>query len=170
MVLNVLEHIPDVLTYLSSLKNQSVFNFCAIPQVMAIATLALVFNNKDVYQRNVKIRKGEAVKLILASTNINNVVAIFREYIHVLSKKNDASDPNFLNISIAVGKVCTIIIVLRIAYLELTSYRMLQSEQWITNNIPDAPNALVKSSSFPSTLILLAVLAGIASFLYNAYT
>ncbi|GAB5592145.1 bifunctional farnesyl-diphosphate farnesyltransferase/squalene synthase [Umbelopsis nana] len=148
MVLNVLEHIPDVLTYLSSLKNQSVFNFCAIPQVMAIATLSLVFNNKDIYQRNVKIRKGEAVKLILASTNINNVVAIFREYIHVLSKKNDASDPNFLNISIAVGK----------------------SEQWITNNIPDAPNALVKSSSFPSTLILLAVLAGIASFLYNAYT
>lgn len=107
MVLNVLEHIPDVLTYLSSLKNQSVFNFCAIPQVMAISTLALVFNNKDVYRRNVKIRKGEAVKMILASTNMHNVVAIFREYIHILSKKNDASDPNFMNISIAVGKVST---------------------------------------------------------------
>jgi farnesyl-diphosphate farnesyltransferase len=105
MVLNVLEHIPDVLTYLKSLKNQSVFNFCAIPQVMAIATLALVFNNKDVYQRNVKIRKGLAVKLITASTNMDNVVAIFREYIHVLSSKNDAADPNFMSISIAVGKV-----------------------------------------------------------------
>ncbi|KAI9283014.1 farnesyl-diphosphate farnesyltransferase [Umbelopsis sp. AD052] len=105
MVLNVLEHIPDVLTYLKSLKNQSVFNFCAIPQVMAIATLALVFNNKDVYHRNVKIRKGTAVKLIMASTNMDNVVAIFREYIHVLSSKNDAADPNFINISIAVGKV-----------------------------------------------------------------
>lgn len=108
MVLNVLEHIPEVLTYLSQLKNQSVFNFCAIPQVMAISTLALVFNNKDVYQKNVKIRKGEAVKLIMASTDLHNVVAIFREYIHVLSKKNDARDPNFMAISIAVGKVSII--------------------------------------------------------------
>jgi farnesyl-diphosphate farnesyltransferase len=105
MVLNVLEHIPEVLTYLKALKNQSVFNFCAIPQVMAIATLALVFNNKDVYQRNVKLRKGTAVKLIMSSTNMDNVVAIFREYIHVLSSKNDAADPNFIKISIAVGKV-----------------------------------------------------------------
>ncbi|CAM0142887.1 bifunctional farnesyl-diphosphate farnesyltransferase/squalene synthase [Umbelopsis sp. WA50703] len=148
MVLNVLELIPDVLTYLSSLKHQSVFNFCAIPQVMAIATLALVFNNKDVYQKNVKMRKGEAVKLIMAATNIHNVVAIFREYLHILSKKNDARDPNFMNISIAVGR----------------------AEQWITTNIPDAPHALVKSTSSASTnLILLAVLAGIAAVLYNAY-
>ncbi|KAH8550692.1 farnesyl-diphosphate farnesyltransferase [Umbelopsis sp. PMI_123] len=105
MVLNVMEQIPDVLTYLKALKDQYVFNFCAIPQVMAISTLALVFNNKDVYQRNVKIRKGEAVKLILASTNMDNVVAIFRQYIHILSQKNDAADPNFMNISIAIGKV-----------------------------------------------------------------
>jgi farnesyl-diphosphate farnesyltransferase len=105
MVLNVLELVPDVLTYLSKLQNQSVFNFCAIPQVMAISTLALVFNNLDVYQRNVKIRKGEAVKLILASTDMDNVIAIFREYIHIISQKNETTDPNFLKISMAVGKV-----------------------------------------------------------------
>ncbi|KAI8344683.1 farnesyl-diphosphate farnesyltransferase [Chlamydoabsidia padenii] len=105
MVLNVLELVPDVLTYLSKLRNQSVFNFCAIPQVMAISTLALVFNNLNVYQRNVKIRKGEAVKLILASTNMDNVIAIFREYIQVISQKNETTDPNFLKISMAIGKV-----------------------------------------------------------------
>lgn len=105
MVLNVLELVPDVLTYLSKIQNQSVFNFCAIPQVMAISTLALVFNNLDVYQRNVKIRKGEAVKLILASTDMDNVIAIFREYIQVISQKNETTDPNFLKISMAVGKV-----------------------------------------------------------------
>jgi farnesyl-diphosphate farnesyltransferase len=33
LVTNALHHIPDVLTYLGRLKNQSVFNFCAIPQV-----------------------------------------------------------------------------------------------------------------------------------------
>lgn len=105
MVLNVLNLVPDVLTYLSQLKNQSVFNFCAIPQVMAIATLALVFNNLEVYQRNIKIRKGEAVKLILAATDMYNVVEVFRHYIHVISKKNDPTDPHFMEISMAVGKV-----------------------------------------------------------------
>ncbi|CAO3663441.1 unnamed protein product [Umbelopsis ramanniana] len=147
MVLNVLEHIPEVLTYLKGLKNQSVFNFCAIPQVMAIATLALVFNNKDVYQRNVKLRKGTAVKLIMASTNMDNVVAIFREYLHVLSCKNDAADPNFMKISIAVGK----------------------AEQWITTNLPDSPRTLAKSSDSSSTFIILAVLASLAAIILNAY-
>ncbi|KAE8605458.1 hypothetical protein XENTR_v10015146 [Xenopus tropicalis] len=33
LITNALHHVPDVLTYLSRLKNQSVFNFCAIPQV-----------------------------------------------------------------------------------------------------------------------------------------
>lgn len=112
MVLNVLELVPDVLTYLSKLQNQSVFNFCAIPQVMAISTLALVFNNMDVYQRNIKIRKGEAVMLIQASTDMDNVIAIFREYIQVISQKNETTDPNFLKISMAVGKVNRIILYL----------------------------------------------------------
>lgn len=105
MVLNVLKDVPEVLTYLSKLKNQSVFNFCAIPQVMAIATLALVFNNLDVYQRNIKIRKGEAVNLILKSTNMDNVIAIFRQYVFEIAKKNEASEPKFMEISMTVGKV-----------------------------------------------------------------
>jgi farnesyl-diphosphate farnesyltransferase len=58
MTVDVLQHATDCLDYLSLLKNQSVFNFCAIPQVMAIATLELCFDNLDVFHRNVKIRKG----------------------------------------------------------------------------------------------------------------
>lgn len=105
MVLNVLNVVPHVLTYLSKLRNQSVFNFCAIPQVMAISTLALVFNNLDIYQKNIKIRKGEAVKLIMESTDMDNVVAIFRQYIFEISRKNEATDPNFMEISMAIGRV-----------------------------------------------------------------
>lgn len=105
MVLNVLNHIPDVLTYLSKLKTQPIFMFCAIPQVMAIATLALVFNNLQIYERNIKIRKGEAVRLILDSSNMDSVVAIFRKYVFEIARKNDACDPNFMEISMAVGKV-----------------------------------------------------------------
>lgn len=33
LITNTLHHIPDVITYLSRLRNQSIFNFCAIPQV-----------------------------------------------------------------------------------------------------------------------------------------
>ncbi|KAI9257997.1 farnesyl-diphosphate farnesyltransferase [Phascolomyces articulosus] len=138
MVLNVLDLVPDVLTYMQQLHNQSVFNFCAIPQVMAIATLALVFNNMDIYQRNIKIRKGEAVELILASTSMENVVSIFRHYVHEISKKNDARDPNFLNVSMAIGKI----------------------EQWITTNIPSSQVTTQSQSSylFPILICIIAVI------------
>lgn len=33
LVTDALRHVPDVIAYLSRLRNQSVFNFCAIPQV-----------------------------------------------------------------------------------------------------------------------------------------
>lgn len=61
VILDVLVHAIDSLNYLSLLKNQSIFQFCAIPQVMAIATLEICFNNPDVFHKNVKIRRSTAV-------------------------------------------------------------------------------------------------------------
>lgn len=63
MTVDALSHATDALDYLTLLSNQSVFNFCAIPQVMAIATLETCFMNPQVMQRNVKIRKGAAVQV-----------------------------------------------------------------------------------------------------------
>jgi farnesyl-diphosphate farnesyltransferase len=63
MTLDALRHATDALDYLTLLKNQSVFNFCAIPATMAIATLELCFMNTNVIHRNVKIRKGQAVQV-----------------------------------------------------------------------------------------------------------
>lgn len=60
LIVDVLRHAPDCLDYLRLIKNQSAFNFCAIPQVMAIATLNEVFMNPQTFQRNIKIRKAEA--------------------------------------------------------------------------------------------------------------
>lgn len=42
LVTDALRHVPDVIAYLSRLRNQSVFNFCAIPQVQ-IQVLACCF-------------------------------------------------------------------------------------------------------------------------------
>ena len=68
MTLVTLVHAVDCLIYLSVLRDQSVFNFCAIPQVMAIATLALVYRNPAVFQRNIKIRRGESCQVFSPQT------------------------------------------------------------------------------------------------------
>jgi farnesyl-diphosphate farnesyltransferase len=63
MVLDALRHATDALDYMTLLKCQSVFNFVAIPAVMAMATLERCFMNPEIFRRNVKIRRGEAVKV-----------------------------------------------------------------------------------------------------------
>lgn len=105
MVVDVLRHVPDCLDYLRLLRNQSVFNFCAIPQSMAIATLELVFMNPAVFQRNVKIRRAQAASLIMRSTNPRDVAYIFRDYTRKIHAKSNPTDPNFLRLSVACGQI-----------------------------------------------------------------
>ncbi|XP_061481779.1 squalene synthase isoform X2 [Rhineura floridana] len=94
LITNALHHVPDVLTYLSRLKNQSVFNFCAIPQVMAIATLAACYNNQQVFRGVVKIRKGQAVTLMMDATNLQAVKAIMYQYVEEIHQKIPSTDPS----------------------------------------------------------------------------
>ncbi|XP_077188658.1 squalene synthase-like isoform X1 [Paroedura picta] len=94
LITDTLHHVPDILTYLSQLRNQSVFNFCAIPQVMAIATLAACYNNKQVFRGVVKIRKGQAVTLMMDATNIDAVKAIMYQYVEEIYQKIPSTDPS----------------------------------------------------------------------------
>ncbi|TDL26506.1 farnesyl-diphosphate farnesyltransferase [Rickenella mellea] len=105
MTLDTLRHAPACLDYISLLRNQSVFNFCAIPQTMAMATLAVCFMNPLVFQRNVKIRKAEAARLIMNSTNPRDVAYMFRDYARVIHSKSLPSDPSFVRISVACAKL-----------------------------------------------------------------
>ncbi len=106
MVLDALKHADECLFYLAGLKEQSVFNFAAIPQSMAIATLERVFRNPHVFHGNVKITKGQACRLMLNSAqNLKTVCDVFRMYTRKIHRKNTPKDPNFLQISIACGKV-----------------------------------------------------------------
>ena len=131
MVLNSLNHADQCLFYLAGLKEQSVFNFAAIPQSMAIATLELVFRNPVIFQKNVKITKGEACRIMMQSTqNLQKVCEIFRQYARKIHKKNTPRDPNFLKISIACGKVS------RKSHLICT----------YTNNVQRSSNSLSPSS------------------------
>jgi farnesyl-diphosphate farnesyltransferase len=107
MVLNALRHADECLFYMAGIKDQSVFNFVAIPQAMAIATLEVIFQNPKVFTGVVKITKGDACQLMMEATqNLRTVCDIFKRYVRRISKKNNPTDPNFLDISIACGKVC----------------------------------------------------------------
>ncbi|KAF2175797.1 farnesyl-diphosphate farnesyltransferase [Zopfia rhizophila CBS 207.26] len=106
MVLNALRHASDCLSYLVGLREQSVFNFCAIPQSMAIATLELCFRNPAVFERNIKITKGDAFQLMIESSqDLERVCEVFCRYVHRIQQKNNPKDPNFLKISIACEQI-----------------------------------------------------------------
>lgn len=83
MILNALECIPECLEYMQLLRHKQIFNFCAIPQVMAIATLADIYNNPQVFTGVVKIRKGLAVKMIYETTDMVNL----HKWFYVLTKR-----------------------------------------------------------------------------------
>jgi farnesyl-diphosphate farnesyltransferase len=107
MILNALTRADDCLYYLAGIQEQSVFNFCAIPQSMAIATLNICFQNHDIFKKNVKITKGDACQLMIESSqNLQLVCDVFKRYTRKIHKRNNPHDPNFLKISIVCGRVC----------------------------------------------------------------
>jgi farnesyl-diphosphate farnesyltransferase len=106
MVYTALTRADDCLYYLAGIREQSVFNFCAIPQTMAIATLDLCFRNPEMFKRNIKITKGQACQIMNESTgNLQMVCEVFKRYARSIHKKSVPQDPNYLNISIVCGRV-----------------------------------------------------------------
>ncbi|KAI1114531.1 isoprenoid synthase domain-containing protein [Nemania sp. NC0429] len=106
MVLNALKHADECLFYMAGIKEQSVFNFIAIPQTMAIATLDLVFQNPKIFYSHIKITKGDACHLMTQSTqNLRVICDVFRRYARRIARKNDPRDPHYLEISMALGKI-----------------------------------------------------------------
>ncbi|KAI1384006.1 farnesyl-diphosphate farnesyltransferase [Hypoxylon trugodes] len=106
MILNALKHADECLFYMAGIKEQSVFNFVAIPQTMAIATLELVFQNPKIFHSHIKITKGDACNLMTQSTqNLRTVCDVFKGYTRRIAKKNDPRDPHYLDISVACGKI-----------------------------------------------------------------
>lgn len=106
MVLNALKHVEDCIYYMAGMRDQSCFNFVAIPQGMAVATLELVFQNPEVFDRNIKITKGDACAIMLSSTqNLRVLCDVFRDYARRIHKKNDPRDPNYAKISMQCAKI-----------------------------------------------------------------
>lgn len=95
MVADALRHIPDCLDYLNNVKDKKIFNFTAVPQIMAVATLAKLYNNQNVLTGVVKVRKGLAARLMIYNVTINDVYKYFRKGIKTIEKKNKPGTPYY---------------------------------------------------------------------------
>nr|CAD1840365.1 unnamed protein product [Ananas comosus var. bracteatus] len=94
MVTNALMHAEDCLLYMSALKGLAIFRFCAIPQIMAIGTLALCYNNVEVFKGVVKMRRGLVARVIDQTNDMSDVYGSFYEFSSLLQSKIDEKDPN----------------------------------------------------------------------------
>ncbi|XVF67795.1 hypothetical protein PTKIN_Ptkin10aG0150600 [Pterospermum kingtungense] len=109
MVTNALIHVDDCLKYLSALRDPAIFRFCAIPQIMAIGTLALCYNNVEVFRGVVKLRRGLTAKVIDRTSTMADVYGAFYDFSCMLKAKVDDNDPNAqktLSILDSILKTC----------------------------------------------------------------
>ncbi|KAJ8641103.1 hypothetical protein MRB53_017797 [Persea americana] len=109
MVTNALSLVEDCLKYMSALRDPFIFRFCAIPQIMAIGTLALCYNNVEVFRGVVKMRRGLTAKVIDQTRAMPDVYGAFFDFSCMLKAKVDKNDPNAtqtLNRVEAIQKAC----------------------------------------------------------------
>jgi farnesyl-diphosphate farnesyltransferase len=104
MVADALRHLPEVIRYLKELQNPEVFRFCAIPQIMAVATLAKVYNNPAVFIENVKIRKGMAAKIMVYTNGLNFTLNEIRRHLESIRAKASPSHAKDREIREAVNR------------------------------------------------------------------
>ncbi|KAB5541491.1 hypothetical protein DKX38_014465 [Salix brachista] len=94
MVTNSLIHVDDCLKYMSALREPAILRFSAIPQVMAIGTLALCYNNINVFKGVVKMRRGLTAQIIHRTKTMADVYGAFFDFSCMLKSKVDKNDPN----------------------------------------------------------------------------
>ncbi|KAJ4831552.1 hypothetical protein Tsubulata_017981 [Turnera subulata] len=109
MVTNALMHVDDSLKYMSALRDPAIFRFCAIPQIMAIGTLAICYDNIEVFRGVVKMRRGLTAKIIDRTKTMADVYGAFFDFSCMLKSKVNKNDPNAtktLNRLEAIQKTC----------------------------------------------------------------
>ena len=101
MIMNALQHIPDSIEYLSLVKNNSNFKFCAIPQVVAIQTLATLFHNQNVFKKTEKLNKTTLAKIFIDISDMNSVLQFYIDAVEKIENKisdiNSSNSKNYCN-------------------------------------------------------------------------
>ena len=94
LITDALELVPECMEYMNLLQTEEVFRFCAIPQVMAIATLSDLYNNPLVFTGVVKIRKGLAAKLLLDTKSFGGLHKWFNVFAYSILQRVNETDPS----------------------------------------------------------------------------
>jgi farnesyl-diphosphate farnesyltransferase len=90
LVTDALRHLPHCLAYLRALRHPDVFRFCAIPQVMALATYSACYDNGRVFEGVVKMRRGETARVFGACGSLRGVLEWFLRSLEAMRAKADA--------------------------------------------------------------------------------
>ena len=95
MVTDALQHAVHSLEYMAHLRHKWVFRFCAIPQIMAIGTLANCYNNGRVFEGVVKLRRGQTAKLMVEMEAFPDLLRGFLVFAgDIAAEVNPRADPN----------------------------------------------------------------------------
>eukprot|EP00892_Ulva_mutabilis_P000017 jgi/Ulvmu1/10015/UM059_0064.1 len=98
MIANALQHAPHCIQYMAKLKDRQVFAFCAIPQIMALSTLALCYNNGKVFEGVVKMRRGQTAVVFDQVENMGSLYQQFFKWGNLLldkaKERQAAGDPS----------------------------------------------------------------------------
>jgi farnesyl-diphosphate farnesyltransferase len=87
MIMNAFRHIPDSIEYLSLVKNNSNFKFCAIPQVVAVQTLATLFHNPNVFKKTEKLNKTTLARIFMDTNDMNSILLFYIDAVEKIEKK-----------------------------------------------------------------------------------
>ena len=108
LVENALLLVKDVINYLtvcSKTCHSSVFTFCAIPQIMAAATLSLLYNNPLVFSTRVKIRKGVSARILTGCYDRKSTMSLLKEFLIDIKVRTDQNSEIFKSITSSVDLI-----------------------------------------------------------------
>ncbi|PKI38570.1 hypothetical protein CRG98_041003 [Punica granatum] len=95
MVMSSLVHVENCFKYLSALEyNPAMFRICAVLLVKEFGTLALSYNNIDVFKVKVKLRLGLRLKIFKRTRAMSDVYGAFFEFCSLMKSKVDKDDPS----------------------------------------------------------------------------
>jgi farnesyl-diphosphate farnesyltransferase len=95
MIMNAFRHIPESIEYLSLVKNNSNFKFCAIPQVVAMQTLATLFNNPNVFKKTEKLNKTTLARIFMDISDMNSVLQFYIDAVEKIEKKISDTESSY---------------------------------------------------------------------------
>ena len=93
MIMNAFLNIPDSIEYLSLVKNNSNFKFCAIPQVVAVQTLLTLFHNPNVFKKTEKLNKTTLARIFMDVNDMNSVLQFYIDAVEKIEKKITDNEP-----------------------------------------------------------------------------